>query len=214
MKITAYLIVSVIMIVFSAPAYSQQFKEIVIGKQIWMTENLNVDRFRNGDLIPESKTPAEWQKAAETKQPAWCYYNNDPKNGLQFGKLYNWYAVSDSRGLTPTGWHLPSDAEYTILTDLFGGDKYGPNTGSKMKSKAGWSKNTDITNESGFSGLPAGGCISNGSFSLLGEAGGWWSATEQTATSAWARQLINNSGYVFRVAGDKGSGLSVRCIKD
>ena len=83
---------------------------VKIGSQVWATENLNVDRFRNGDPIPQAKTAEEWQNAGNNQQPAWCYYNNDPKNGESYGKLYNWYAVNDRRGLAPQGWHIPSDA--------------------------------------------------------------------------------------------------------
>jgi len=78
-----------------------------IGTQTWMAKNLNVSIFANGDPIPEVKTNEEWKKAAEEKKPAWCYYENDPANGAIYGKLYNWYAVSDPRGLAPKGWHIP-----------------------------------------------------------------------------------------------------------
>ena len=98
------------------------FEEVTIGNQIWMTKNLNVDKFRNGDPILEAKTDEEWQKAGEKKQPAWCYYDNDPKNGEQYGKLYNWYAVNDPRGLAPEGYHVPTDAEWTQLSDYLGGE--------------------------------------------------------------------------------------------
>jgi uncharacterized protein (TIGR02145 family) len=84
--------------------------EIIIGKQIWMTENLNLDKFQNGDSIPEARTIEEWMNACENKQPAWCYYNNDSTNGEKYGKLYNLFAVIDSRGLAPEGWHIPLDS--------------------------------------------------------------------------------------------------------
>ena len=114
-----------------------QIKEVKIGQQVWTTENLNVDKFRNGEIIPEAKTAAEWHKAGENKQAAWCYYNNDSSNGTKYGKLYNWYAVNDPRGLAPKGWHIPSDQEWTDLTDYLGGDEQA---GAKMKSKEGWSE--------------------------------------------------------------------------
>ncbi len=97
------------------------YKSVKIGTQIWMTENLNVSTFRNGEPIPEAKTEEEWKKAGENKQPAWCYYNNDPKNGAKYGKLYNWCAVNDIRGIAPTGWHIPSYDEWTILINAQGG---------------------------------------------------------------------------------------------
>ena len=111
---------------------------VTIGTQVWMTKNLDVSTFRNGDPIPEAKTDEEWKKAGENKQPAWCYYNNYPANGAKYGKLYNWYAVNDSRGLAPIGYHIPSDAEWTKLTDFLGGEV----AGTKMKSKSGWNSYT------------------------------------------------------------------------
>jgi len=107
-------------------------KSVKIGTQVWMTKNLDVSVFRNGDTIPEAKTNIEWIKAGDNQQPAWCYYDNDPANGAKYGKLYNWYAVNDSRGLAPTGWHVPSDAEWTQLKDFLGGIEVA---GTKMKSK-------------------------------------------------------------------------------
>jgi uncharacterized protein (TIGR02145 family) len=114
-----------------------QFAEVTIGHQVWMTKNLDVDKFRNGDPIPQAKTDAEWEAAGKNKEPAWCYYNNDPANGVKYGKLYNWYAVNDSRGLAPVGYHIPSDAEWMQLTDFLGSE-----AGSKMKSTTGWKSYT------------------------------------------------------------------------
>lgn len=86
------------------------YKTVTIGNQVWMAENLNVDKFRNGDLILQAKTEEEWKKAGENKHPAWCYFDNDTANDAKYGKLYNWYAVNDPRGLAPAGWHIPTDA--------------------------------------------------------------------------------------------------------
>jgi hypothetical protein len=99
-------------------------------------ENLDVDKFRNGDPIPEAKTDEEWYQATNNKEPVWCYYNNDPANGEKYGKLYNWFAVNDPRGLAPTGYHVPSDAEWTTLTNYLGGESVA---GTKMKSTSGFS---------------------------------------------------------------------------
>jgi len=105
------------MLFAAAIAVQAQVPTVAIGKQVWMTENLNVDTFRNGEAIPHVKTNEEWIKAGENKQPAWCYCDNDPANGAKYGKLYNWYAVANARGLCPAGWHVPSDDEWTQLTD-------------------------------------------------------------------------------------------------
>jgi uncharacterized protein (TIGR02145 family) len=115
-----------------SPLLSQ---DVTIGTQTWTSKNLDVSTFRNGEPIPEAKSREEWQKARENKTAAFCYYDYDSKNGKVYGKLYNWYAVNDSRGLAPKGYHIPSDAEWTILTDKLGGEEIA---GEKMKSKTGW----------------------------------------------------------------------------
>ena len=91
--------------------------EVKIGDQKWMSVNLNVSHFRNGDSIPEVRTPEDWEKAGKEQKPAWCYYDNNPENQSRLGKLYNWYAVNDPRGLAPEGWHVSSDADWNVLTD-------------------------------------------------------------------------------------------------
>ena len=94
------------------------YKSVIISKQVWMGENLNVSKFRNGDVITEAETDEEWVKAGKAGTPIWCYYNFDPHKGLIYGKLYNWYAVNDSRGLAPEGWHIPSNIEFNELNLL------------------------------------------------------------------------------------------------
>jgi len=189
--------------------------EVTIGKQVWMSENLNVDKFRNGDPIPEAKTDEEWKKAGENKQPAWCYYNNNPDNGDRYGKLYNWFAVNDPRGLAPEGWKIPSDEDWTRLTDFLGGESVA---GKKMKSTEFWAENDgesgNGTNESGFSGLPGGFRNYNGSFYFIGKNGFWWSSTEYNSFNAWYRYLYYFDGDVTRSYNFKVEGLSVRCLRD
>ncbi|WP_163377809.1 fibrobacter succinogenes major paralogous domain-containing protein [Cyclobacterium sp. SYSU L10401] len=186
-------------------------KEVTIGTQVWMSENLNVEKFRNGDTIPHAKTDEEWKKAGDNGEPAWCYYDNDPSNGEKYGKLYNWYAVNDPRGLAPKGWHLPSDEEWTTLTDLLGGLDAA---GTKMKSKSGWEDEGNGTNESGFSGLPGGLRYSLGTFDGIGGYGRWWSSTEDYADYACFRSLGYSNGYAFRHIFNKEEGFSVRCLRD
>lgn len=189
--------------------------EVTIGNQVWMSKNLNVDKFRNGDPIPEAKTDEEWKKAGENKQPAWCYYNNNPDNGDRYGKLYNWFAVNDPRGLAPEGWKIPSNEDWTRLTDFLGGESVA---GKKMKSTEFWADNDgesgNGTNESGFSGLPGGGRYVSGTFYLVGKFGYWWSSTEYGANNAWLRSLGYNFGFVYRDYSLKEEGLSVRCLRD
>jgi uncharacterized protein (TIGR02145 family) len=190
------------------------YKTVQIGTQVWMTKNRDVATFRNGDPIPEAKTKEEWKKAGNTMQPAWCYYNYDPANGAKYGKLYNWYAVNDKRGLAPVGYHIPSDAEWSQLIDYLGGEVVA---GAKMKGgKLGYYAN----NESGFSGLPGGFCYLNGEFYGDGERCVWWSSTEyedyskDDTNSAWNRNTNFATEVVFRSQHSKESGFSVRCLKD
>ncbi|HIA05905.1 MAG TPA: hypothetical protein EYN71_04200 [Flavobacteriales bacterium] len=190
------------------------YKTVQIGNQLWMAENLNVSHFRNGDPIPHVKTDEEWERAGDNKQPAWCYYDNDPAHGEKYGKMYNWYAANDSRGIAPKGWHVPSDAEWTALANYLGGRDVA---GTKMRTASGWNENGDGTNESGFSGLPGGGRDVNGSFYYAGYYGSWWSSTQSATTKAWTRNLgynIYGIGSVYRNDGSKGNGLSVRCLRD
>jgi len=193
---------------------------VTIGSQVWMTKNLDVSTFRNGDPIPEAKTDKKWKKLGESKQPAWCYYNNDPANGAKYGKLYNWYAVNDPRGLAPEGWHIPSDAEWTQLMDFLGGVSIA---GVKIKSTSGWNdyfdKNGNGTNTSGFNGLPGGFCMENGSiwgdagsFHWVGRYGCWWSSTETNTNDAWYRSPEYKGGNVARNHHNKQAGFSIRCI--
>jgi len=184
---------------------------IRIGAQDWMTKNLNVSTFRNGDVIPQAKSTEEWEAFWETEEPAWCYYENDPANGEKYGKLYNWYAVRDSRGLAPRGFHVPSDGEWTVLTDYLGGADIA---GYKMKTKSGWYLDGTSTNSSGFSGLPGGYRNYNGTFYNEGLYGYWWSSSESYSFFAWFRYLHYNDGKVFRFDNPKGNGFSVRCLRD
>jgi uncharacterized protein (TIGR02145 family) len=186
--------------------------EVTIGKQVWMSENLNVDKFRNGDPIPEAKTEEEWQKAGENKQPAWCYYDNDSANGARYGKLYNGYAVNDPRGLAPKGWHIPTDAEWTLLTDHLGGREVA---GAKMKSASDWVESGNGTNESGFSGLPGGYRNHDGaSYFGCNVLVSWWSSTEDDRFNAWHRGLVYDKGKVSRQSLNKTYGFYVRCLRD
>jgi len=201
-------LIFILLIGLGSISYAQT---VTIGTQVWMTKNLDVSTFRNGDPIPQAKTNEEWVKAEENEQPAWCYYDNNPANGEKYGKLYNWYAVIDARGLAPTGYHIPTDAEWTELTDYLGGDK---KAGAKMKSKTGWKENGNGTNRSGFSGLPGGDRNSSGSFLGIGKFGYWWSSTESSTGPAWGRNLDYDNGLVSRYYLRKTNGFSVRCLRD
>ena len=186
--------------------------EVTIGKQVWMTENLNVDKFRNGDPIPEAKTDKEWSKAGKNGQPAWCYYNNDSSNGNRYGKLYNWFAKNDPRGLAPEGWKIPTDEDWRRLTDFLGGQE--ESTGKKMQSTFGWADNENGTNESGFSSFPAGNRSEIGNFGDSGVEGSWWSSTEYGKEVAFLLTIRGWFSAPDIYSLDKKSGFSVRCLRD
>ena len=195
-----------------SPVLSQ---DITIGTQTWTSKNLDVSTFRNGEAIPEAKNAEEWSKASENNTAVYCYYGYDSKNGKVYGKLYNWYAVNDSRGLAPKGYHIPSDAEWTVLTDFLGGED---KAGKKMKSKTGWQKNGKKSgngnNSSGFNGLPGGYCGDYGYFNYITGNGYWWSSSEDDTGFAWGRLLYYSNTSVDRYFNSEDYGLSVRCLRD
>jgi len=186
------------------------YESVKIGNQIWMAKNLNVDRFRNGDLIPEIKSDEDWKRAGEERKPAWCYYDNDVQNGMIHGKLYNWFAVNDSRGIAPEGWRVPSNEDWQELILYLGGET----SGKKMKVIDSWSKEDNNTNESGFSALPSGFRYYYAKFSFLGSYTIWWSSFSKNDRLAGDCSLDNGRDFLGTSAGSKESGFSIRCIKD
>jgi len=210
MKKASLILILIILINFGC-----QGQTVTIGTQVWMTKNLNVDKFLNGDPIPEAKTNEEWEKAGLNKQPAWCYYNNNPDNGNRYGKLYNWYAVNDPRGLAPKGWKIPSDEDWSHLTDFLGGESVA---GKKMKFTNFWSDNFDEsgngTNESGFSGIPGGFRHGYGAFCHLGDGGYWWSSSNDDTNGAWLRYIEYCHDDTYRDNFGQLIGHSVRCLRD
>ena len=181
---------------------------IKIGAQTWTTKNLDVTTYRNGDAIPQMQDANAW---ANLSTGAWCYYENEKANGSTYGKLYNWYAVNDPRGLAPKGYHIPTDEEWTILSENLGGQS---SAGTKMKSSSGWQNNGNGRNTSGFAGLPGGYRNYDGIFFSIGADGYWWSSSEDSAYNAWTRDLSGNVGDVYRYYDYKLSGFSVRCLRD
>jgi uncharacterized protein (TIGR02145 family) len=193
------------------------YNGIQIENQFWLTENLNVSKYRNGDDIPQVQNEAEW---TTLKTGAWCYYENKEDNGTTYGKLYNWFAVNDPRGLAPEGFHIPSDKEWKTLTNYLGGNKINnliPLAGGKMKEKGkmNWEKpNKGATNSSGFTGLPAGHRNIEGIFISKGLKAFWWSSSEVDSNNASFRNLLYNYDFLVFSATFKTQGFSIRCIKD
>ena len=201
------------------------YATVIIGSQEWVSENLNVSKYNDGTIIPQVTDPAAW---ANLTTGAWCYYNNDPANGLIYGKLYNYYAVAGihdtiastpNKVLAPTGFHVPTDTNWTDLTDYLGGLLVA---GGEMKEigTAHWmSPNTGATNSSGFTGLSDGFRFDYGFFFGVGSYANWWSSTEYTnittnTTDVWIRHLDHDNSAVTRSAALKASGFSVRLIND
>ncbi len=189
-------------------------KSVKIDKLLWTAENLNVTTFRNGETIPESKTAEEWKIAAKEKKACYSSYANKEENGISFGKLYNWYAVNDKRGLAPKGWHIPSDEELTGLISISGGKDVA---GGKLK-EAGtlhWiTPNNGADNSSNFTALPGGYRGADGTFNNITKAAGFWSVKEFDAQNAWRISLQNETSSVDHSIRDKAFGFSVRCVKD
>jgi uncharacterized protein (TIGR02145 family) len=193
---------------------------VEIGGQCWFADNLATDQYRNGDLIPTSLDNTTWQN---TTSGAYAIYNNDPANEVTYGKLYNWYTTADTRGLCPTGWHVPTDCEWMYLESSLGmpvADQEtagwrGTTVGGALKATTNWfSPNTGATNSSGFTALPGGYRYPYGPYGLIGSDGNWWSSTESGSSSAWNRVLTAGNSNVSRNNSSKRNGISVRCVRD
>ena len=191
----------------STNAPSDDKGEVTIGNQVWTSKNLDVSKFKNGEEIPQAETKDQWKAFSDANEAAWCYYENK----TEYGKLYNWYAVNDPRGLAPAGYHIPTDAEWTTLTNYLGGETIA---GAKMKSKTGWENDGNGTNSSAFAGLPGGYRYYFGYFNGIGVFGNWWSSSESSTSSAWSRDLSYGDGDVNRNDANKQNGFSVRCLRD
>jgi uncharacterized protein (TIGR02145 family) len=190
------------------------YETVVIGSQTWMAKNLATTHYLNGDPVLTT-TPSGLDISAEgTPKYMWSYAGDD-NNAVAYGKLYTWYSVTDTRKLCPTGWHIPTDAEWTTLETTLGGYFVA---GSRLKEMGNshWQApyNTDAVNESCFTALPGGYRDVTGTFYLLKNEGNWWSATESEATKSYSRTMTTGSSSVTRTGALKGRGLTVRCIKD
>ena len=186
------------------------YEQVTIGSQVWMKKNLDVDHYRNGDPIPKVTDSTQW---ANLTTGAWCNYKNNSAFGEIFGKLYNWYAVNDPRGLAPQGWHIPSDSEWKVITIFLDGEEVA---GGKMKDTSTvWAqKSSGASGESGFYGLPGGYRQFDSKFGDIGDYANWWSSTESSFTSAWFFNIMSEYNYLYRIYDDKKYGFSVRCVKD
>ena len=181
--------------------------------------SLSEIEYSDGTTIPNHTDSAQWY---DLETGVWCYYDNDNQYEATYGKLYNWYAVETGK-LCPIGWHVPTDAEWTILTDYLAANGHDGTEGTALKSTEGW---RDYNTESGngtddyeWLGLPGGMRLNGGDFGEIGGSGFWWSSLEfkyptGVAWSAWNRSLDYYHDGLFRSNYDKKNGFSVRCLKD
>jgi uncharacterized protein (TIGR02145 family) len=199
---------------------TSNLESITICKQIWSVQNLTASKYQNGDEIPQIKDATQWQNLTIG---AWCWYNNDSTSYCQYGKLYNWYAVNDSRGLAPKGWHVPNDAEWNELIKCIDPTSdtsvSGPQSLSagalKESGTSHWlSPNFGASDSSGFAGIPSGYRNNGGKFYSVGNNGYWWSSTENNVSGAWNRYLNNVDAGFTRDCNLKTNAFSVRLVKD
>ncbi len=186
------------------------YDAVTIENQTWITENLKTTKYRNGDLLLTGLNENEW---SNTSSGACAIYDDNNSYNSTYGKLYNWYAVSDSRHLCPTGWHAPSDDEWATLISNLGGEN---NAGGKLK-EAGtthWKSPNNSTNECLFSALPGGQRQWYGPYAAMGDYGYYWSTTEGFADGAWGWSMVYSENTVKRLNYTKEVGFSVRCLKD
>ena len=199
------------------------YATVLIGEQCWFAENLRSENYENGEAIPSGLSASEWESTSSGAVAVFgegssnCYSYSPDGDACdeawslnEYGRLYNWYAVEDTRGLCPSGWHVPTDGEWTVLTDHLGGESVA---GGQMKTTYGWYEGGNGTNSSGFSGLPGGYRSNDGYFNGAGGDGYWWSSSPY-GSAAWSRALYASSENVYRYLSTPQVGFSVRCVRD
>ena len=204
------------------------YTSVIIGTQEWMVENLKTTKYRNGDLIGTTNPYDKDIMQEDTPKYQWAYDGNE-SHVATFGRLYTWYSATDSRNICPTGWHVPTDAEWTTLTDYLTSNGYGyegngPDIAKSMAAKSSWTENATAgtvgndrasNNSSGFTALPCGGRIGAGLFSSIGDVGIWCSSTKYGYTNSYVRYIVSNKNYVESIeVADNRNGFSVRCVRD
>lgn len=189
------------------------YKTVTIGTQVWMAENLKTTKYNDGTSIPLVTDATAW---VNLKTPGYCWYDNDAtKNKNTYGGLYNWFTVYTGK-LCPAGWHVPTDAEWTVLTTFLGGEGVA---GGKLREvgTSHWeTPTTEASNSTGFTALPGGFRVSYGSFDFMGVGTSWWSSSENGSGSiySWGRTIEYNRGNIVRDIDPKNYGYSVRCLKN
>ena len=201
--------VSTVLLFQTTSVFSQPSESVKIGKQEWSSRNLEVATFSNGEPIPQIRSVEEWQAAGEAGKPAWCYYGNLSGNGKKYGKLYNWFAATDPRGLCPNGWRLPAHQDWQELVAGL-----NPKSAPRMMGTHLWMDKKKPENSSGFSGLPGGSRFYTGAFFYLQKGGIWWSSDSADAGHAWSLSLHFEEDEADMRLSNKQNGFSVRCIRN
>ena len=192
------------------------YTSVTIGNQEWMVENLRTTKYNDGTPIPNVTNNSQWENLSTG---AWSHYDNDSQYEATYGKLYNWYAVNTSK-LCPTGWHVPTDAEWTVLTDYLTANGHNGAEGTALKATSGWDdyngQNGNGTDDYGWLGLPGGYRSGIGSFNAsIGYSVYWWSSSQSNSASAtWSRYLYSFNDNVYRSLSSLRAGFSVRCLRD
>lgn len=214
------------------------YHTVTIGKQVWMAENLKTTRYSDGTSIPLVSADPLWESLTPSCK-AFCWYNDDVSNKESYGALYTWTAAmngaassnhipSGVQGVCPAGWHLPSDAEWTILTDYlivngYANSSYGIDIGKSMAATSNWiafqvsgtvGHDQTSNNRSGFAALPSGSRLYSGAFNQAGRIGNWWRSTEQSDALAYFRYISYSNSRMYSSSCNKQNGLSIRCLKD
>lgn len=189
------------------------YKIVTIDTQVWMAENLKTTKYRNGNLIGTTSPPTLKISTESSPKYQWAYEGSE-SNVATYGRLYTWYAATDSRNVCPTGWHLPTDAEWTTLTTYLGGASVAGGQLKETGTTHWQSPNTHATNSSVFTALPSGDRRNDGPFYNIGDYGYWWSSTERNTNGAWVRYMTYDTSYVYSYYAYKTAGFSVRCLRD
>jgi uncharacterized protein (TIGR02145 family) len=183
------------------------YRTIFIGTQTWMAENLKTTRFNDGAEITFTPAGTAW---AGLSMPGYCWYNND---SVVYGALYNWHAVSKSN-ICPAGWHVPSDEEWSVLTNFVGGESLAGENLKEPGTNHWLTTNVRISNEAGFTALPGGYRFAEGTYGNIRRYGYWWSSSESSTADAYCRDMLSSYSNTNRTNSGKNNGFSVRCLKD
>jgi uncharacterized protein (TIGR02145 family) len=188
------------------------YTSVIIGTQEWISENLRTTKYSDGTTIPNITDDTDWSNLSTG---AWSYHDNDIQYDSTYGKLYNWYAVKTGK-LCPTDWHVPTDSEWTVLTDYLAANGHSGAEGIALKATSGWEEfgSGNGTDDYGWLGLPGGDRRGSGSFGTIGGYGYWWSSSQDDTGYPWGRSLDNGADYVRRNYSNKRYGFSVRCLRD